>query len=273
MSALPEHLPATPAESLPAAGLVSTSTIDAQMRHRTIRAFTDAPVDEATIATLIDVARHAPTSGFYQQATLLCIKDPALRQVVYEASLQPYVGGDRGELFVFVVDLARGALIRQAGGRDCAPLESTALFLQGLEDTLLAAQNMAVAAESLGLGTCFLGSIGGDPDSLIDALRLPKYTFPLVGMLVGHPNQQPQLKPRLPREITTAVDIYPDVDAPAYQAALSEYDEVIQTYYDLREGGKRQDSFTSQICTKPGNGRAEKTDVLAVLRRQGLCLR
>ncbi len=137
---------------------------------------------------------------------------------------------------------------------------------------MLAALNASIAAESLDLGTCLLGSIGGDPESIIKALRLPKYTFPLVGLLVGHADQSPQKKPRLPREITTSVDTYPDFEADWYSDLWEEYDQTVQTYYDLRDGGEHVAAFTKQLCVKPGVGKAEKTDMLGVLHRQGLCL-
>ena len=249
---------------------VSNPTIATQLAHRTIRAFTDEPVGEDVVSTLVDVARHTATSSFYQQLTLLRIEDPTVRQEIFEASRQPYVGGTRGVLFVFVVDLYRNARIREDAGVGIEPLERTNLFLQGVEDALLAAQNVVVAAESLGLGTVYLGSIGGDPRRIITAMHLPRLTYPLLGLLVGHPDQDPQYKPRLPRTLTTAVDTYPDLDAHA--SDLEEYDEVVQTYYDLRAAGRRSESFTHQIATKPGTGRAETSPILEVLHEQGLAL-
>ncbi len=79
------------------------------------------------------------------------------------------------------------------------------------------------------------------------------------------------MKPRLPREITTAVDTYPDFESDQYKQAWADYDQVIQEYYDLREGGKRQDTYTSQLIRKPGNPASEKADMLGALRAQGLC--
>ena len=261
---------ANSANRTPASTPVTNATIAVQLGHRSIRAFTEEPVGEDVVATLLDVARHAATSSFYQQLTLLRIKDPAIRHEIFESSRQPYVGGDRGELFVFVVDLYRNSRIREDAGIGIEPLERTSLFLQGVEDALLAAQNVVVAAESVGLGTVYLGSIGGEPRRVISALGLPRMTFPLLGLLVGHPDQDPQFKPRLPREITTAVDTYPDFDGNV--TALSEYDEVVQTYYDLRDSSRRIDSFTHQILTKPGTGRAEMSPILEVLHEQGLAL-
>lgn len=265
-------LPAIPDEEAPKDGLILNATVETQLEHRTIRAFTEAPVEEVAVATLLDVARHGATSSFYQATTIIRVKDPAIREVLYRSSGQPYVGGERGELFVFVVDLSRLARIRAAAGLSLEPLERTTAFMQGVKDTMIAAQNMVVAAESMGLGTCYLGSIGRDPRSLIEALKLPTFTFPLVGMLVGHPAQAPQKKPRLPREITTSVDTYPDFEAAEYLRLAEQYDETIQSYYDLREGGKRQDSYTTQVHMKPGKGPAEHAPMLEVIREQGMCL-
>lgn len=266
------NLPTIPDEEAPKDGLILNSTVEAQLGHRTIRAFTEEPVEESVVATLLDVARHGATSSFYQATTIIRVKNPAIREVLYQSSGQPYVGGDRGELFVFVVDLSRLARIRVAAELSLEPLERTTAFMQGVKDTMISAQNMVVAAESMGLGTCYLGSIGRDPRSLIEALKLPTFTFPLVGMLVGHPAQAPQKKPRLPREITTAVDTYPDFEAEEYLALAAQYDETIQSYYDLREGGKRQDSYTNQVRVKPGMGPAERAPMLEVIRQQGMCL-
>jgi len=248
----------------------SNDTIRTQLNHRTIRAFTADPVAPEVLDTLMEVVTAAPTSSFYQQRTVIRVVDPAIRQAVYEASGQPYVGGDRGELLIFVVDLYRNARIREEAGVEVRVLESTALFLQGVEDTLIAAQNLVVAAESLGLGTVYLGSIGGDSKLLIDALKLPLRTFPLVGVLVGHPAQEPALKPRLPREITVATDTYPLLEN--VHESLADYDQVVKTYYDLRDSSKPVDTFTRQIETKPGGGRAEKAPVREVLDVQRLAL-
>jgi nitroreductase len=245
-------------------------TLAVALRHRTIRAFTAEPVAEDELQRLLDAARHAPTSSFYQQTTVIRVHDPAIREIVHQASGQPYVGGDRGELLVFVVDLHRNARIRAEAGVSLEPLERAALFLQGVEDTMLAAQNLSLAAEAAGLGTVYLGSIGGDARSVIRALRLPERTLPLVGLLVGHPDQAPQAKPRLPLSVTTAVDAYPEADD--YHAALRGYDAEVAQYYDLRDTSRRVDAFTSQIARKLGGGGAEQAPLLDILHEQKLAL-
>lgn len=255
----------------PVTSLVSGPTIDVQLAHRTIRAYTEEPVGEDVVTTLLDVARHSATSSFRQQVTVIRVLDPAIREEIHAVSGQPYVGGSRGELLMLVVDLHRNAVLRERAGADVEPVERTNLFLQAVEDTVIAAQNVVVAAESLGLGTTYLGSIATDPRRIIAALGLPRHTYPLLGLLVGHPDQEPQFKPRLPREITTAVDTYPEVTD--HLEALEAYDRTVHEYYDLRQANKRSDTFTAQVVRTLGDGGSSSSPVLETLHEQGLCLR
>ena len=241
---------------------VLNSTIRAQLAHRTIRSYTDEPVSPEVMETLLEVARHSAPSSFQQQVTIIRVTDPALREELREVSGQPYVGGTNGELLVFVVDLHRNAVLRERAGASLEPLERTTLFLQGVEDVVIAAQNV-VAAESLGLGTTYLGSIGTDPRRVIAALGLPERTYPLLGLLVGHPGQEPQYKPRLPREITVGTTSYPDLEA---------HEEALAVYYDMRDTGRRVDSFTTQIARALGKGGSSTFPVAEVLHEQRLCL-
>lgn len=183
---------------------MTNETIASQLAHRTIRAYKDQPLTEEEVTTLMDVARHTATSSFLQSCTVLHITDPTVRETIGAASGQPYVGGTKGDLFIFVADLYRNSRIRAEQGVSSEALGSINLFLTALEDALLAAQNVVVAAESMGLGTVYLGSILADPRSVVKVLQLPELTFPIVGLLVGHPDQDPGQKPRMPLSITTA---------------------------------------------------------------------
>lgn len=168
---------------------MTNETIASQLAHRTIRAYKDQPLTEAEVTTLMDVARHTATSSFLQSCTVLHITDPQVRETIGAASGQPYVGGTKGDLFIFVADLYRNSRIRAERGISSEALGSINLFLTALEDALLAAQNVVVAAESMGLGTVYLGSILADPRPVVKVLELPELTFPIVGLLVGHPDQ------------------------------------------------------------------------------------
>ena len=249
---------------------MTNDTIALQLAHRTIRAYKDQPLTEAEVATLMDVARHTATSSYLQSCTILHITDPQVREAIGTASGQPYVGGTKGDLFIFLADLYRNSRIRAEQGISSEALSSMNLFLTAAEDALLAAQNVVVAAESMGLGTVYLGSILADPRSVVQALKLPELTFPIVGLLVGHSDQEPGRKPRLPLSVMTARNTYPRVES--YAELLADYDREVTEYYDLRSGSHLE-SFTHLVATNIGVGGAHVSPILEVLHEQGLCLR
>ena len=249
--------------------MIHNATIDQQVNHRSIRKFKDQQLTEEQLTTLYTVFQHTATSLFMQNATLLHITDETKRAKIRELCGQKYVGA-QGDLFIFVVDLYRNQQIRQQLGKDDGRLHTTDIFFQGLDDTLLAWQNVANAVESMGLGYVPLGTINDHPLAMLDVLDLPKLTFPALGMQVGVPDQDPQLKPRLPLEFTTFENDYPrdfTVDN------LKDYDQVVTTYYDLRDTNKRIDSFTKQITGEKLNTKAIDRDELPeLLHKQELCL-
>lgn len=244
-------------------------TIDHQLNHRTIRKFKDQPLTEEQLTTLFEVARQTSSSEFIQQMTIIRVTDPQKRAAIRAVSTQPYVGAE-GELLMFITDLHRNELIRHHQGNfDDRRIEKTEMFLQAYEDTVLAVQNVLNAAESMGLGGVILGSIQNEPAKIIKTLNMPKHTFPTLGLQLGVPDQKPQLKPRLPLDKIVFENEYQDIDP----ASLKDYDQIVNTYYDLRDANRRIDTFTDQVNGPKLNGTPQVRDQIAqVLHDQKLCL-
>ena len=144
------------------------------------------------------------------------------------------------------------------------------LFICAAEDAVLAAQNTVTAAESMGLGTVFLGSILGDPRRVIAAMELPELTYPILGLLVGHSEQEPLYRPRLPRDVVFARNTYPRVDS--FRQTLAEYGKEVSEYYEARGGSAQFDDFGQLVVASLGTGGAHVSPVLETLHEQGLCL-
>ena len=249
---------------------IENTTIVNQLSHRTFRRFTDERLTDEQVDTLVEVARRTATSSFLQQTTILHITDQRVRDEIAAASGQPYVGGDKGDLFVFLVDMYRNKSLREEMGVDSRAASSMNLFICAAEDAILAAQNTVTAAESMGLGTVFLGSILGDPRRLIAAMELPELTYPILGLLVGHSEQEPLYRPRLPRDVVFARNTYPRVDS--FRQALAEYGTEVSEYYEARGGSARFDDFGQLVVASLGTGGAHVSPVLETLHEQGLCL-
>lgn len=247
---------------------MTNETIKHQLNHRTIRAFKPTTLSTEQLNTLYSVASHTPTSMFMQQMSIMHITDPDKRAAIREISKQPYVGAN-GDLLIFLVDLYRNQQIRQQKGKDDGRLHTADIFFQGLDDAIMAAQNMITAAESMGLGVVPLGSIKNDPQKIIEVLNLPKMTFPVLGLQIGVPDQEPQLKPRLPLKFIAFDNDYPKE---IKLSDLSDYDQEVTTYYDLRDANRRIDSFTNQIAgAKLDRHYTKRDEIMKVLHQQGLC--
>ena len=164
----------------------------------------------------------------------------------------------------------RNKSLREEMGVDSRAASSMNLFICAAEDAILAAQNTVTAAESMGLGTVFLGSILGDPRRLIAAMELPELTYPILGLLVGHSKQEPLYRPRLPRDVVFARNTYPRVDS--FRQTLAEYGKEVSEYYKARGGSAQFDDFGQLVVASLGTGGAHVSPVLESLHEQGLCL-
>jgi nitroreductase len=244
--------------------------IDIQLSHRTIREFEPEQIHEETITTLMEVARRTATSNGMQSTSIIRITDPIVKRQIADICKQEYVFR-APVLFVFVADCYRNMRI----ARDKGCLEESAgdmdRFFQAVTDTCLAAQNVVNAAESLGLGALYLGSILNDAQNLIKVLKLPELTFPIVGLGLGTPNQNPALKPRLGNKFKVFENSYYCFDN--YLESIKDYDEEMQTYYDLRNVNQRVDSFSNQIIAKLTTASPVRQDILNVIRSQGFILK
>ncbi|QIK70784.1 NADPH-dependent oxidoreductase [Erysipelothrix sp. HDW6C] len=242
-------------------------TITTQLNHRTIRSFKDTPISQDIITTLVDVAQQTATSSFRQAYSIISITDKKLQEAIGAISGQPYVG-TAPHLFIVALDLYRNHQIAKENGVDTAVVMSADRFLAAAMDTGLVVQNMVVAAESLDLGTVILGSIQNDAQQMIELLQLPKHTFPLLGLAIGYPNEQPQLKPRLPQSFIHFENSYKQFDN--LNTALHDYNNVVTTYYDLRDKNNRVDTFTNQVTNSMLQKHPKRMKNLEVLHNQDL---
>ena len=241
-------------------------TIKTQLNHRSIRQFKPLALTQEEVDLLVDVARHTATSNFRQSYSIISITDQKLKEEIAEIANQPYIP-NAGHLFVFVVDQRRNTLIAEAKGADAFVQGSPERFISAFSDAMIAAQNVVVAAESLGMGTVYLGSILNDNAKLSELLKLPKYVYPAVGLAVGWPDQEPQLKPRLPRHVIHMENYYQDLENPLEE--LKDYDAEVHEYYDLRDLNNRVDEFTTQIAKTMDKSVAKRANTLKDLQKQG----
>lgn len=218
------------------------------LNHRSIRHFKDEQLSDEQIKTILACAQAASTSSFIQAYSIIGIKDKEKKRKLAEiAGNQEYVA-ENGHLFVFCADLSRHELIGEMEGKDVlASIESTEKFMVALIDATLAAQNAAIAAESMGLGICYIGGIRNKLEDVKELLKTPDRVIPLFGMTVGYPEKINDQKPRLPFEHIYHEEEY-EQDKDIYLRQLQDYNQVISNYYVERTSGKRKDAWTEQMA-------------------------
>jgi FMN reductase (NADPH) len=99
--------------------------------------------------------------------------------------------------FIICVDSHRHEAIMARRGWQMVQ-NDLSLLLFGIQDAALMAENMVIAAESLNMGSCFLGGIPYQATKIVEEYKLPKRVFPLVGMAMGYPAEDPPPRPRYP---------------------------------------------------------------------------
>ena len=261
------------ADSL-ATGTVTNPVIETLLQRRSIRKFKPNPIAEEIIATLETVAQHAASSEYLNDWSAIRITDESLRQRMAQIGNQHYIG-EAPLLYVFVLDEHHNAAIAARSGvdahSDAFTLNTSYRFSQAQNDAVLALHAMETAANSLGLGCVYLGSLLNNAQAIIVALLLPEYTYPVLGLAIGEPDQTPAPKPRMPRSMQFFENAYPD-DDDSVLGPLPDYDAIVHQYYDLRHTERPVDAFSTQTTAKATDPANLTKSVGPVAQGQGFTL-
>ena len=224
----------------------SSPTIDLQLAHRSVRRFLDEPVTDEQLETVIAAAQAASQSSNLQVWSVVAVRDEGRKR-----RLSRSIGGHRyveeaSVFLLWVADFRRAANIVETTGARLETIGYLENTLVAVVDSGIAAQNALLAAESLGLGGVFVGSIRNNPEAVIAELGLPEYTFPVFGVALGHPDpsEAAGIKPRLPQRAVLHHETY---DPTAWRDAAEVYEDRLGDYF----GGHGRDGYSwAEIVTK-----------------------
>lgn len=241
-------------------------TIKQLTDHVSVRAFKDTPLTDSQKETLVTAARSGSSSNFVQAFSIIDISDAALRtELAAITNSTPYVN-QTGVFYVFVADLYRQATLLEANGESLAGIQSMESLMVSIVDATIAAQNMAVAAESLDLGICYIGGIRNDIDKVAKLLDLPPFTVPVFGLTIGHPVSKNDPKPRMPQKNQVAENHYPREQF----ANLGAYEEQTAAYYAKRGVNAQETSWSEKNILFFKEMR--RPEVAEFLKKQGFLL-
>lgn len=250
--------------------------LSALMHRASVRKFTEVPVAEETLRTVVRAGQQAPFTG--QMYSVIVVTSRPTRE-----RLRPHFGPlvTQAPVFMLIcVDFLRLEAFLSSRGRTNRLDDMSMLFL-GIQDASYAGMNMVLAAQALGLGSVFLGAAPFAATALAEIFQLPPRVYPLVGLVLGYPAEYPPARPRIPVDLVFMRESYQRATPAQVQAALEVMDQGLlqEGYYarlqamiPLEKGQDTHDytsySWSEHIARKYGQMRPR--DILAMLRRQGI---
>lgn len=202
---------------------MSTPTMEQIHRHWSVRAYKSDPVPDELVEQIVTAGQRASTSSNLQTYSVVVVTDPdRITRLAELCGDQRHIR--QAPVFLaWCADLARLDRICEMRGyeQEAGYVEN---FLVAAVDAALAMQNATLAAESLGLGMCYIGAIRNQPAEVIELLGLPRLVFPISGMTLGWPAAEPFLRPRLSLQ---AVLHWQRYDTAGEKEALEAYDQAM----------------------------------------------
>lgn len=219
-------------------------TIQQLQNHKSIRKYKHEPIEQQMIDAILQATQQAPSWINGQQMSIIRVTDPEKRQVLQQlAGNQTYVG-TAPEFWVFCLDFYRAAKACQMEGKQFAISDNIDALIVGTTDVGIALGTAIAAAESFGIGTVSIGGVRKEPGAVIELLELPSYVYPISGLCLGYPDEQPHLKPRLPKNAV----IFENTYNPKVDESLQQYNETFAHYMKERTNGTSNVNWSSGIA-------------------------
>jgi nitroreductase len=247
--------------------MIENPIIQTMLHRRSVRKYKpDQPPDEV-VQAIVRAGQQAPfASQLY--SVLLSRK----KEAPFDAPLW----------FIICVDLYKLERFMKLRGWKVVTNDLSLLFF-GIQDAAYMAENMVIAAESLGLGSCFIGNAPYIADEIAREFKLPPRVFPLVGLVMGYPDEDFPPRPRYPLWYTLFEDQYPEFTDEQVAEAMKVMDDgyLAQGYYAKQRAKIRLEvdrketytyknySWTEHIARKWGQWYRSPKELLEQLRKRG----
>jgi nitroreductase len=176
---------------------MSQNIFDVIHNHASVRSYKSDPVPEAVLEQILAAASKASTSGNMQAYSIIVTENGEIKKELYGPHFEQPMVLEAPLLLTFCADFNRK---RKWLEQNDAPenFDNFMSFMIGAIDAILASQNAALAAEALGLGICYMGTTLASSDKIAKILKCPENVIPVVGFVLGYPNELISCRDRLP---------------------------------------------------------------------------
>jgi len=224
------------------------------LEHRTIRKYRPQPIPEIVLEKILQAGVRASTTGNMQVYSIIVTREQENREKVAPFHFNQPLVTQAPILLTFCADFNR--FNKWCEARKTKPgYDNFLSFYTASIDALLVSQNVAIAAESFGLGICYLGTTTYNADKLIEFYKLPKGVVPVTTLAIGYPDEEPELTDRLPLKAVVHDEFYNDYSTDDINNLYKEK-ENLSFHKKLVEENKTENLaqiFTEKRYTKKDN--------------------
>ena len=228
--------------------------IDTILNHRTIRKYQSRKIEKEILDKIIEAGIRASTTGNMQVYSIIITTDEKLKEELWLSHFKQDMVKQAPIVMTFCADFNRFS--KWCLQRETEPgYDNFLSFYTASIDALLVAQNVAIAAEGFGLGICYLGTTTYMADSIIKTLELPEGVVPVTTLVLGYPDENPDLTDRLPLSAVVHYEKYKDFSPSDIENIYAEK-ENLKLYRDLVEMNCTKNLaqiFTEKRYTKKDN--------------------
>ncbi len=197
------------------------AVIDQIKGHRSIRKYLNKEVPEDLLEQVLLAGTMASSSGNMQAYSIIVTKDQRIKEELMEAHFHQPMVKEAPVLVTFCADFRR---MRKWLELSDAPMnfDNMMSFMIASIDATLVSQNVALAAESAGLGICYMGTTLASCDQVGKILDCPEFVVPVVGFSLGYPDEAPAERKRLPMKTLVHHEKFKDYQSSDILEAYSE---------------------------------------------------
>lgn len=207
------------------------------LNRRTIRNYSDVPITDELLNSLIEKASHAPTTGNMQLYSVIVTRDPATKKRLAPAHFNQPCLLEAPVVLTFCADFNR--FNKWCETSDATPGYGNFLgFITALLDVTIFTQQFVTAAEMAGLGCCYLGTTTYNAPQIAEILGTPDYVIPVNTITLGFPKGDSEVSDRLPLEAIVHLEHYNDHSERQIKEYYSEKESLPAMKKFVEENGK-----------------------------------
>ena len=202
--------------------------------HRSIRKYKNTPISKEILDTILEAASRTSTTGNMQVYSIIVTQDEERKKELHKLHFGQGMVLEAPVLLTFNADFNR--FNKWCEQRNAEPgYDNFLSFFTASIDALLAAQNATIAAEAQGLGVCYLGTTTYQAGKLVDFFNLPEGVVPVTTLVIGYPDEQPDLVDRLPARGIVHYEKYQDFTEADIDKVYAEKEALEETKKLLEE--------------------------------------